>query len=115
MCLNADYCNRVKTPTNNWKHLSGFQFVSEKYRVNLQLNNMNCGVCTAATSQGSFPMCSYVQMFICAYVRNGCGGAVGYVVVLLWSGCTAGPVCSGVLVSCCSAFRRASGGHRGDI
>lgn len=38
---------------------------------------------------------------------------VGYVVVLLWSGCTAGPVCSAVLVSCRSAFPRASGGHRG--
>lgn len=24
--LTADYCNRVKTPTNNRKHLSGFQF-----------------------------------------------------------------------------------------
>lgn len=27
MCLIADYCNRVKTPTNDRKRLSGFQFI----------------------------------------------------------------------------------------
>lgn len=50
----------------------------------------------------------------CSYVHiPGTAVMVEYVVVLLWNGCTAGPVCSGVLVSCCSAFRRASGGHKG--
>lgn len=54
------------------------------------------------------------SMCRCSYVHiPGTAVMVEYVVVLLWNGCTAGPVCSGVLVSCCSAFRRASGGHKG--
>ena len=54
-----------------------------------------------------------MQMFICACIRTAV--MVGYVVVLLQSGCTTGPVCFGVLLSYCSAFCGASGGHRGDI
>lgn len=44
------------------------------------------------------------------------GAAAGeYGTVLLLTVCTTGPVCSAEVVSCCSAFRVASGGHRGDI
>lgn len=38
-----------------------------------------------------------------------------FVVALLWSGCTAGPVCSGAVGSCCSAFRRGPGGGGGGV
>lgn len=46
-------------------------------------------------------------MFISVYVVVGCA------VVLPWRGSAAGPVCSGVLVSCCSVLHRASRGHEG--
>lgn len=70
-----------------------------------------CGVSTAAKCQELF-------FFLCADVHRSLSGeaAVEFVVVLLGSGRTAGPVCSGVVVSCLSAFCRGpQGGHRGDI
>lgn len=53
------------------------------------------------------------NVFLCADVHRSLSGeaAVEFVVVLLGSGHTAGPVCSGVVVSCLSAFCR---GPQGD-
>lgn len=50
------------------------------------------------------------------YVRNVChGGMCCCVVVLLLSVYTTQAVCSGVLVSCCSAFPCVPEGDTGDI
>lgn len=78
---------------------------------------MNCEVCIAAMQQLVFLLCScmcrcYV-IYVIYYDMSSMAVMVRQVAVLLWSGCTTGSVCSGVLVSCCSAFPRASGGHRG--
>lgn len=85
MCLIADYCNRVKTPTNDRKHLSGFQFIlgdlqwSSFSAKQYELWRFYC-----SNQSGRFPMCPYVQMFMCACVRNGCGGGICCCVVVEW-------------------------------
>lgn len=54
----------------------------------------------------------YELIFLLYVHMWGWAAMLGCVVV---SGCTAGPICSGLPLSRCSAFRRASGGHGGHM